>query len=578
MQSILTETQANLLRREKAVLGDLRLKFSALGAAPQDLAVLQDALLQLDELFLLVVVGEFNAGKSRLVNALLGRAVLPEGVLPTTSRITVVRYGDVPRETPQGDELAAVTAPAVLLSELTIVDTPGTNAIVRRHEQLTREFVPRSDLVLFVTSADRPFSESERVFMELIRTWGKKVVIAVNKVDILESDKARREVLDYVTTNATTLLGTTPEVFATSAKLGLGAWRTPDDRDEAAWQASGLAALEKYIRDTLNSTERVRLKFENPLGVAERVLENLDAAAAHDLEELGEDVATAATIEQQLDVYGRELGEELAPRVAQTELILRKLEARGLDFFDNTIRLTNILQLARGDRIRIAFERDVLADMPQQVEQQVQGTIDWLVEKDLRQWQQVSGYLQRRQASHADRLVGQVPDTLDVRRRQLLEGVGDSAAKVLETYDRQDEAQRLAGEVEQAVAFTALAEAGAVGLGAAVVALLSASFEPTGLVAAGTVAILGLFIIPAKRRQAKERFADKIADTRLRLSSVLTTQFNSEADRSQARLRDAVAPYTRFVRGERERLAGVQQQLSGLRDQLAVLRMQVKQL
>jgi hypothetical protein len=165
-----------------------------------------------------------------------------------------------------------------------------------------------------------------------------------------------------------------------------------------------------------------------------------------------------------------------------------------------------------------------------------------------------------------------------VRRRQLLDGVGDSSAKVLETYDRQEEAQRLAGEVEQAVAFTALAEAGAVGLGAAVVALLSASFEPTGLVAAGTVAILGLFIIPAKRRQAKERFADKIADTRLRLSSVLTTQFNGEADRSQARLREAVAPYTRFVRGERERLAGVQQQLGGLRDQLAVLRMQVKQL
>ena len=87
-------------------------------------------------------------------------------------------------------DLHVITAPAPLLREIHIVDTPGTNAIIREHEAITAEFVPRSDLVLFVTSADRPFTETERAFLEQVRGWGKKVVIVINKVDILD-ERAR---------------------------------------------------------------------------------------------------------------------------------------------------------------------------------------------------------------------------------------------------------------------------------------------------------------------------------------------------------------------------------------------------
>jgi predicted GTPase len=69
-----------------------------------------------------------------------------------------------------------------LLAELSIVDTPGTNAVIRQHEALTTHFIPRADLVLFVTSADRPFTESERAFMAQIRDWGKKVVLILTKL------------------------------------------------------------------------------------------------------------------------------------------------------------------------------------------------------------------------------------------------------------------------------------------------------------------------------------------------------------------------------------------------------------
>jgi GTP-binding protein EngB required for normal cell division len=578
MHTILTDAQADFLRREKAALGDLRLKLAELGAAPEDLTVLQDAQLQLDELFLLVVAGEFNAGKSRLINALLGQPLLAEGVLPTTSAITLVRHGDPGAGNREPGAAVTVTAPADFLRALTIVDTPGTNAIVRRHEELTREFVPRSDLVLFVTSADRPFSESESEFLELIRDWGKKIVIVVNKIDILEDQAARQQVLDYVRQSAQARLGVTPEIFAASAKTALKAWNVDGTRDEQAWADSGFGALEDYIQRTLHAGERLRLKLDSPLGVAEHVVVRFGENTAHELTRLGDDIATAATVDQQVEVYAREVREELAPRLAQAELILRKLEARGLDFFDSTIRLTKIFDLARGDRVRAAFERDVLGDVPQQVQHQVQATIDWLIEKDLRQWQQVSAYLQRRQAQHAAQLIGQVPDALDARRRQLLDSVGESARQVLESYDREEEARRLAGEVEQAVAFTALAEGAAVVGGAAVVALLTAAFEPTGLAAASVVALLGVFIIPYKRTQAKQRFSDKVADTRVRLNSVLVTQFNAEAERALTRLRESVAPYTRFVRAERERLDRLQETVTSLRNDIAALHAEAQKL
>lgn len=73
-----------------------------------------------------------------------------------------------------------VRHPSELLRGLHIVDTPGTNAVVQGHQQITESIVPRADLIVFVTSADRPFSDSERLFLGKIWNWRKKVVVVVN--------------------------------------------------------------------------------------------------------------------------------------------------------------------------------------------------------------------------------------------------------------------------------------------------------------------------------------------------------------------------------------------------------------
>ena len=108
-QSMLTDEQAKFLREEKEALAEIRLALSEIDVPRESLATLQEAILQLDELFLVVIVGEFNAGKSALVNALLGERVLPEGATPTTSRVTLVKWGEQAAEQVVDESFAIYT-------------------------------------------------------------------------------------------------------------------------------------------------------------------------------------------------------------------------------------------------------------------------------------------------------------------------------------------------------------------------------------------------------------------------------------------------------------------------------------
>ena len=196
VNALLRPGDQQLVSDERQTLESLRDALVRLGATPDNLEALSRSIQQLDELFLVVIVGEFNAGKSAFISALLGSPVLTEGVTPTTAQVNLLQYGEATTRVERSDHLHHITAPVEFLREIAIVDTPGTNAVIREHEAITADFVPRSDLVLFVTSADRPFTESERQFLGVIRDWGKKIVVVINKVDLLETEAERQKARD----------------------------------------------------------------------------------------------------------------------------------------------------------------------------------------------------------------------------------------------------------------------------------------------------------------------------------------------------------------------------------------------
>jgi small GTP-binding protein len=573
LEPFLSAAQQQALADERALLNDIRTALARSGADETAVTELGQSIAQLDELFLLVVVGEFNSGKSAFINALIGRQMLAEGVTPTTAEINVLVYG--PAET---NELLPgrgrrLMAPVDLLRDIHIVDTPGTNAVIREHEVLTTHFVPRADLVLFVTSVDRPFTESERQFLEGIRSWGKKVVVVINKQDLVERAEDLETIRRFVATNSLPVLGEAPPIFAVSARAAMRA----KQGQPALWAASGFEPLERFIQEALDAAGRLQLKLLNPLGVAGHLVDGRLGTVAERLDLLAADVAALDDVERQLTQYERDLARDVAPRVAAIDAVLLEMDRRGQAFFDETMRLGRITDLLNKPRMQERFEREVVADAPEAIERRVDELIDWLVESDLRQWQSVSSHLAARRVAHRDRIVGGDGDQFRIDRARLIQSVGQEAQRVVDTYDKRAEARALAESARNAVAAAAATGVGALGLGAIVaMAASTAAADITGLVMASVVGAIGFFIIPAKRRRAKQEMREKIAAMRTRLSSAIRTEFESETTRSGQRIRESIAPYARFVRAESEKLTSAKAELDRYRVKLLAMQARIQ--
>ena len=570
MQRVLAPDLQQQLNSGRELLAELRDALTRFAAPEADQAALAASIRQLDEFFLLVVVGEFNAGKSAFINALLGERLLTEGVTPTTAQIHVLKYSETPGTSVDDHGLRVVSAPVDLLRDIHIVDTPGTNAIIREHEQLTAEFVPRADLVLFVTSADRPFTETERAFLEAIRDWGKKIVIIVNKADILESVKEIDEVLDFVGDSARRLLGISPDVFPVSARLALRA----KHGEPALWAPSRFEPLERFIRDRLDERSRFRLKLANPIGVGQALAHRYAAIAGERLALLQDDLALLEDIERQLAVYREDLARGFELRMTAVEKVLVDMEARGNAYFEDTLRIGRMMDLMNRARIQKEFEDRVVADAPRQIERRVTEMIDWLIDQDFRQWQAITTRLTERSRDHRSRLLG-APDvgSFHADRSRLIDSVGRESQRVVDTYDRQREAAVIADHAATAVKAAAAAGGAAVGLGTLVtMAASTAAADVTGLVMASVIATIGFLVIPAKRRRAKEETRAKLSALRDRLARALRAEFERAQEQSSVRIGNAVDPYSRFVRAERARWQEARAVLGALRDRANAFR------
>ncbi|MEM7032693.1 MAG: dynamin family protein [Chloroflexota bacterium] len=573
LKRILNNKQEKILKDERNWLTDLQVILTKLTAADDDMQTLKNSIQQLDELFLLVIVGEFNAGKSSFINALLGQSMLKEGVTPTTAQVHILSYGDTDGQEVIAPHLHRITAPNEILQQINIVDTPGTNAVIQEHQTITEEFVPRSDLVLFITSADRPFTESERQFMSQIKDWGKKVVITINKIDLFEADADKQQVIDFVRENAQSLLGTAPDIFPVSAREALKG----KDGDADSWAKSGFDPLETFIHNTLDESSRVQLKLLNPLGVGDRLLTRYTEINEGRLRILADDFEMLDNLEGQLELYQSDMQRDFKLRMADIENILYEMEVRGNKYFDETMRIARFVDLLNKSKIQGDFEREVVGDTSVEVERKVNDLIDWFVGANLTQWQAVMNYLNERKEEYKEQMVGDLGGTFQYDREHLIDSVGRAAQRVVDTYDRESEAKQIADSAQMAVATSAVTQVGAVGLGALITALATTmAVDVTGIILASGIAVLGMFVIPARRRGAKKEMTEKIADLRTHLVETLTTQFDKELTRSLQRINEAIAPYTRFVRSERTKLDAIKNELNDAQQKQAQLRAEIE--
>ena len=240
-----------------------------------------------EDRFHLVVVGEFNHGKSTFVNALLGEPVLATGVTPTTASIHHLKWAAKPEATVvhtsgkrepiafEGTRAFAVgggaTAddvdfleigyPSPLLEErILLVDTPGVNDLSLQRADITYSYIPRADAVLFLLDAGQILKESERVFLEekLLKGSRDKIVFVITKWDLLSEDE-RVEALAYAKMQLAKMVKE-PLVFPVSADVALRGGDVAANRREG-----GITALLDHLT-TFLAEERGRILLDNALG------------------------------------------------------------------------------------------------------------------------------------------------------------------------------------------------------------------------------------------------------------------------------------------------------------------------
>ncbi|HVJ45213.1 MAG TPA: dynamin family protein [Luteolibacter sp.] len=226
------------------------------GADVQDKLPLQEMEKGLGNPFLFVVCGEVNAGKSTLINGLFGRHLCRTNILPETHRVTWYRHGDTTRDVEVTPVLEERYRPIDFLRDFHLVDTPGTNSIVKGHQQITERFLPVADLILFVFPVTNPWGAATWDFVSKLPEG------AIDRVAFIIQQSDQREqtdievILGHMRDLSMKRIGHVPEIFAVSGKLACEAKRTSPFSSKLLAQ-SGYAELEDFIsRRVCQSRER----------------------------------------------------------------------------------------------------------------------------------------------------------------------------------------------------------------------------------------------------------------------------------------------------------------------------------
>jgi ribosome biogenesis GTPase A len=407
----------------RTVLGRLATTADAAGLPSTARDIREQRLPKLDsERLSLVVLGEFNHGKSTLINALLGQDLLPVGVTPTTAVLSQVSWGEATRaeavfESGQrkaidparlGDWLTvaaeaatragsdrldqvAITCPAPILRDgVTIVDTPGVNDINEQRADITYGYIPRADAVLFLLDATQILSASERQFLEerILRTSRDRLVFVVAKADLLDE----AELAEAIAFARQHLAGIVPEpvvlpVSAKSARRGAG--------------GAGIDALGKHLEASLGASRR-RLLLDHALADAGRA---------------------SAFVRQSLGMRRRSLElplPELTERVARAEARLSSGK-RALDEAQTTIRAETAALKARVRQDLAAFTERFSAALPAEIDAVAAG-------QDVQRY--LGGFIQDTWKRWIEREAAMMARELEALAERVIEVANENAAEV----------------------------------------------------------------------------------------------------------------------------------------------------
>jgi len=424
--------------RERTVrlLGTVAEILAQMGAEyAEDRKRLQQNAADLQEMFfLVVVVGEFNAGKSTFINALLGDELLPMGITPTTDAIELIRWSPRRQAEFTWREQGVVREwlhPNTGGPGVVIVDTPGTGSVFRKHEQIAKSFLSRSDLVIFLLSAKRALAETERLYLELAKDYGKKIVVVINQADLLQRHE-QKEVLAFVRQQLHELLDLRPEIFMVSAKQALKE-KGGGLFAGAAHDPGGMNAVREYLRTTFERVPPAKQKLYAQLDFVESMIRKYVAVLEAQIALVSGDTALTENLREELARQASTLDEQLTMAQRELDRVFAAMRERGQQFIRQHLTLQHAPRMLDREAMRAIFEREVVGNAPDQITAISEQYANEVVDSSRRYWRSILDRLTALQTS-LDREIGGVDASGYAEQRAALQAAIAVADAELKSY------------------------------------------------------------------------------------------------------------------------------------------------
>ncbi len=341
---------------------------------------LRDVAKDLGEMFFLVaVIGEFNSGKSTFINAMLGDKLLPMGITPTTEAIELIRYNDEPIYKPvttNDGDLRQWGHPNTGAPGVAIVDTPGTGSVFKQHDTVAKDFLHRSDLVMFVISSKRAFADTERLYMELARNYGKKTIIIMNQIDLLDPNE-RAEVRKFIERQVKETLGFEPLIFGVSAKKAMNG------------EDGGIDAVRAHLRGVLAEAPPAKQKLLTQLDLTEKTINYYMGQIDGDVNRVTQDSNKARTVQQELERHSLGLDVQFKEANTEIEKVFEALRQRGHNFIDTNLSVRQVIRRPNRDKLQADFQDQVIGRALRDINDATTGYINAVIDSSRLYWRGV---------------------------------------------------------------------------------------------------------------------------------------------------------------------------------------------
>ena len=300
--------------------------------------------------FLFVVSGEVNAGKSSLINGLFGRELCTVNILPETDQVIWYRYGAPPRDVSVVPSLEERYRPIEILRDFNLVDTPGTNSIVKGHQEITERFLPVADLVLFVFPVTNPWGAATwNLISRLPVECHPRIVFIIQQADQRSADDLK-VILQHMSDLSFQRIGIVPRIFPVSAKLALSAKRA-GGFGEKDYAKSGFAELEDFISKRVCDSPDRLIALQNWRNHAANALRKIEDSIEQSTRVLGQQHHFLESLEHEIDSMRESLVARLPSHLSGVAEVFEK-EAVGVSasLSKNLNLLPSIFRVFFGDR------------------------------------------------------------------------------------------------------------------------------------------------------------------------------------------------------------------------------------